>query len=96
MTSETRTTIQLSDIKAVEFECVRCHHRLVRPIGTWQTPVFACPECGETWASYRNTLDFLSKTASQLSRTASIDTPGNDSPFIVRLEIAQPKPKEQP
>jgi len=87
MTSETRTTIQLSDFKAVEFECLNCHSRIVRPIGVWQSPLLCCPECGSTWAHYRGTMDFLAKMSSQIAKIAAIDTPAEDTPFIVRFEI---------
>jgi predicted RNA-binding Zn-ribbon protein involved in translation (DUF1610 family) len=87
MTSETRTTIQLSDIKAVEFECTNCHHRLVRPIGVWQSQWDQCPDCGSIWTHYRATMDFLARFSSQVSKTAVIDTQTNETPFIVRFEI---------
>lgn len=32
MTTETRTTIELKDILAVEFECPKCHSRVTRPV----------------------------------------------------------------
>ena len=36
MTTEIRTTIQLSDVKAIEFECHACRCRIVRPVGGMQ------------------------------------------------------------
>ncbi len=94
MTSETRTTIQLSDFKAIEFECVLCHSRIVRPIGAWLSPLLACPDCGATWEHFKETIRFLAQTISQMAKTSAIDEPETESPFIVRFEIAQPKPKE--
>lgn len=91
MTSETRTTIQLSDIKAVEFECTNCHHRLVRPLGVWQSRWDSCPECGSNWTHYRATMDFLTKLSAQVVKTAEIDTQGNEAPFIVRFEVSTDK-----
>ncbi len=91
MTSEVRTTIQLSDLKAVEFECTQCHARIVRPIGVWSSPLLCCPECGMTWEHYRATMDFLAKTSSQIAKTAAIDDPKSDSPFIVRFELKTDK-----
>ncbi|SPE40203.1 hypothetical protein SBA7_1310007 [Candidatus Sulfotelmatobacter sp. SbA7] len=86
MTSEIRTTIQLSDLKAIEFECRECHCRTVRPMGGIQSLLLCCPECGATWANFRGTLEFLSKTVSQIPKAAAIDSP--ESPFVVRFEIA--------
>jgi predicted RNA-binding Zn-ribbon protein involved in translation (DUF1610 family) len=96
MTSETRTTIQLSDLKAIEFECTNCHHRLVRPLGAWKSYWDSCPECGNNWIHYKATMDFLGAFASQAAKISAIDTQGDKAPFVVRFEIAQPKPKEQP
>lgn len=93
MTNETRTTIQLSDVKAVEIECVKCHSRIVRPVGVWLSRLDCCPDCGVTWVHYRGTIDFLAGMASQIAKIAEIDKPENQAPFVVRLEIAQPKEK---
>jgi hypothetical protein len=91
MTSETRTTIQLSDIRAVEFECNHCHHRLVRPLGVWQSQWEQCPECGSLWSHYRSMMDFLARFASQAAKSSEIDKQGKEAPFTVRLEIATEK-----
>ena len=93
MTSETRTTIQLSDIKAVEFECSSCHHRIVRPVGAWQSYLSECPECGSNWSAYRVAMNFLTQMASQIVSVSRIDGAA-ESPFIVRFELAQPIRKE--
>ena len=90
MTSETRTTIQMSDIRGVEFECTQCHAKIVRPITTWNSPLVCCPDCGVPWNHFRGTMDFLAKTTSQLSKTSALDTQA-DAPFIVRFEIATEK-----
>ena len=87
MTTEIRTTIQLSDVRAIEFECQACHCRIVRPVGGMQPLLFACPECGTTWAHYRGSMDMLTKMASQIAKLAEIDKT-SDAPFLVRFEIA--------
>jgi hypothetical protein len=87
MTSETRTTIQLSDFRAVEIECVACHYRIVRPIGPWNSFLFSCPECGANWAHFRGSMEFLTQMASQIAKVSQIDSPDNQTPFIVRFEI---------
>jgi hypothetical protein len=57
MTAETRTTITLADIKAIEFECTECHTRTIRPLpGDRYTPA-ACPsdECqNKNWYPYHS------------------------------------------
>jgi len=42
MTIETKTTIQLCDIKTVEFECRRCHRIISWPIGAAGKPPVQC------------------------------------------------------
>ncbi len=95
MTSGVRTTIQLSDILTIEFECKACHCRFSRPTGGRQQLLIVCPECETTWAHYRGSMEMLTKMASQIAKLAEIDRPENEAPFIVRFEIAQPR-KEQP
>jgi hypothetical protein len=90
MTSETRTTIQLSDFKTVEFECRSCRSRIVRPVGGTQPLLLACPECGVTWVAYRGVMEFLCKTVSQVPKAATIDSEP-ESPFFVRFEINMDK-----
>jgi hypothetical protein len=87
VTSETRTTIQLSDIQAIEFECRACHCRITRPMGGRQILMLICPECETTWANYRGDMEILTKIASQIARLAGIDDPKNQAPFVVRFEI---------
>ena len=90
MTIETRTTIQLSDIRAIEFECRSCHCRIVRPMGGTQPIMPVCPECGVTWMQYKGTMEFLSNFASQVPKAATIDAQ-NDGPFVVRFEVSTEK-----
>jgi len=95
MISETRTTIQLSDLKAVEVECQQCHCRVVRPMGTQQSLMLGCQECGSTWPNYRGVMEIVNWMISKLPKAAVIDDPTNQAPFVVRVEIAQPPRKEQ-
>jgi hypothetical protein len=45
MTIETRTTVELSDIRHVEFECLTCHAKYVYPIDKFAYPPFVCGVC---------------------------------------------------
>ncbi len=83
----------MSDIKAVEFECSACHHRMVRPVGAWQSFLSECPECGSNWNAYRDAMTFLTQMASRMVKASSIDAE-KDAAFIVRFELAQPIRKE--
>jgi hypothetical protein len=81
----------LSDFKAVEFECLQCRARIVRPIAAWQTRLDCCPDCGVSWIHYRGTMDFFANMASQIAKIASIDDPATQSPFIARFELKTDK-----
>jgi hypothetical protein len=45
MTLETRTTIELGDIRAIEFECAACHARTAIPIEKFNQPPTRCSSC---------------------------------------------------
>jgi hypothetical protein len=45
MTIETRTTIELKDIKAIEFECSECHTKVVYDVGQFTQPLLKCYTC---------------------------------------------------
>lgn len=45
MTVETKTTIELSDVEAVEFECKNCHSVSKWPISIAKSPPLQC-HCG--------------------------------------------------
>jgi hypothetical protein len=45
MTIETRTTVELKDIKAIEFECADCHTKVSYPIDKFAHPVSICYTC---------------------------------------------------
>ena len=49
MTVETRTLFQLSDVEAVEFECRKCHAKVIRKISGFKSPPAVCGNCGEQW-----------------------------------------------
>lgn len=94
MTSETRITISLGDIKAVEVECVKCHTRTVRLVESWSNPSMGCGECGESWImphsqDYENLKRFLEL----LGIYAKLSE--EKMPYRMRLEITgESRPKQ--
>ena len=86
MTSETRTTIEPADFIAIEFECSECHHRLARPMGTWKSMIYACPDCGSNWSQFAGTMKYLANMASQLPKFTP-PSEGEKWPFTLRFEI---------
>ncbi len=49
MTVETKTTIELSDIMTVEFECKNCHAATSWPIGIAKIPPVSCACQSGVW-----------------------------------------------
>jgi hypothetical protein len=45
MTIETKTTIEMRDIKTVEFECGTCHTKVVYDIEKFTVPMMICYTC---------------------------------------------------
>jgi uncharacterized protein (DUF983 family) len=50
MTTETRTLIELKDIKGIEFECPHCGSKTLYTLEKqFQRLVDGCPNCNEDW-----------------------------------------------
>jgi hypothetical protein len=47
MTIETRTTIEPSDISAIEFECMTCHVKTMFPLIKFKNAPISCSSCDE-------------------------------------------------
>jgi DNA-directed RNA polymerase subunit RPC12/RpoP len=93
MTSETRTTIEPEDIRAVELECANCGGRIISAVDKWyiQSPI-ACPNCNVSWTHLRND---LFPTLAKFANMLGILSRKQDSPtVIIRFELATPKRKE--
>jgi hypothetical protein len=87
MTSETRTTIEPNDFKAIEIECRKCKHRIIRPMRLWEGDFLACPVCGVKWDLHKETMEFLGTIAARVSGMANSGRDGAERPFIIRFEI---------
>jgi hypothetical protein len=86
MTTETRTTIEPLDIKAVEIECEKCHYRTTKSVDNWLQDSQCCDNCGESWRVHIQTLNNV-RDAVSLLRIISLQMK-EKMPFSVRLEIA--------
>ena len=85
MTIETKTTIQLSDIKAIEFECKNCHRIALSPIAVATTPPYYCechvppewmPQGGDMYQRIKNLIGLVQQLAQ-----------ANNEPFAIRLVV---------
>lgn len=95
MTSETRTTIDAGDILAVETQCSACGARLSRTVKEYRGELFGCQNCGAQWSHLSEDFKRLGGFVGYL-RWLTDRTQSADFPFKIRLEIAQPMPKDKP
>jgi len=91
MTSETRTTIEPEDIRAVELECAKCGFRSICKVGSWFQQLIACPNCNASWLPLREEFTKLSVLANTLHILSHRQKPPD---VVIRFEIAAPKPKD--
>ena len=89
MTIETRTTMELKDIKAIEFECATCHTKVVYSIDQFSQPVFVCYTChpSKTLISERSTDH---KTIVQLVQLINQLSQLERGVFLMRFDITAP------
>ena len=89
MAKETKITIEVSDIKAIEIECERedCHARYVRPVGRWQSDLISCSVCNQPLMTLNSDdsqrLTYLAGAVASLTRSA-----GSNRPYKIRLVVA--------
>jgi hypothetical protein len=92
MTSETRTTIDPSDVVAIEIECTNCHVRQVRPLGAERGRLDNCPNCNETWmtlgSSDAKNIFYLIQSLNDLKSLME----SGKTPYRIRLEVKGLKP----
>ena len=92
MTIETRTTVQLKDIKAVEFECATCHTKVVYAMDKFAYPLFVCNVCQppKTLVPERGKESEDIKQLIYLINRFS----GKPEAYVMRFDISDSHPKE--
>ncbi len=85
MTIETRHLIELKDVNAVEFECRKCHTKVVKGILGFKNPPVSCGDCG-TQLMIPGSREFERLT--NFLRAVSEFAEEEGEPFALRLEIA--------
>lgn len=87
MTSQTRTTIEPSDILAIELECRTCSSRSIKPVKAWQNEDGVCRNCGASWPQLRSPeFQKLSKFVTAINDVVGLNEL-KDIPFTIRLEL---------
>ena len=84
MTVETKTTIELSDITTVEFECNKCHSITLWPLGVAKVPPPKCYCSDQQWLTVGGeTYEGITSLISLMKRFREI----KNEPFTMRFGI---------
>lgn len=86
MTAETKTSIQLSDIQTVQFECKKCHTITEWPLSLGRPPLAKCPSCDEPqWMHHGGeTFIALNHLLELMHRFSAADGEG----FVMRFGVS--------
>lgn len=84
MTIETKATIQLGDVKSIEFECKNCHCLMTWPIETARQPPSECCGCG---VQFMNASDGSFRRLMELLSMIKDFSAAKSLPFALRLCI---------
>jgi predicted RNA-binding Zn-ribbon protein involved in translation (DUF1610 family) len=89
VTSETRTTIEASDIKALELECTKCGVRAIWKLEQCENPNFEkCAHCGTKWPFQKGfSYQALTSVITGMQELAKVKN-DKEIPFMIRFEIA--------
>jgi hypothetical protein len=88
VTSETRTTIEASDIKAIEIRCSNCGLRTIWQLKEWNDGFQKCAHCGSPWPIHKSqSYQAMSKAIGGIRELASVKD-DKEIPFTIRFEIA--------
>jgi hypothetical protein len=85
MAVETKTTIQLSDIVRVEFECRKCHSITIWPLAVAQQPPISCACSSTRWMAYGDEL--FRGISDLLALVKRMGRGSGKEPFIMRFGI---------
>lgn len=85
MTIETKTTVELSDIKTVEFECRNCHSISLWPLDVAKSPPISCHCDGDQWMTHGGDMFASITRLIELMQRFSKTT---KEPFVMRFGLA--------
>ena len=87
MTIETRTTMELKDIKAIEFECATCHTKLTYNIDKFTIPLMFCTVCQKALIPERGKeLEDIKQLIYLIERFS-----GEGGMYVMRFDVTSPK-----
>jgi uncharacterized C2H2 Zn-finger protein len=89
VTFETRTTIEIRDIVAVEFECPRCHAKMNIPLNAENIVPLKCNRGCEPQWYHDNGLEY--KDLQKLFELLKQYSKHENKPCAIRLELAKNK-----
>src|SRR5579864_7613061 len=85
MAVETKTTIQLSDIVSVEFECQKCHSITTWPLAVAKQPQMSCACSSTRWMSHGD--EMFRGISDLLALVKRMGRASGKEPFIMRFGI---------
>ncbi len=87
MTKELKTTIEPSDILAVEITCTHCGTVISQQIGVWQNNMAQCPSCNTTWMPHRQFLIYIGDIVTRLRHLTSLPKENPGPSISIRFAI---------
>jgi predicted Zn-ribbon and HTH transcriptional regulator len=88
MTFEDRTTLELSDIQTLRFECTACGVGLTFPAAQSIRIPVECPSCKAQWMGTHET-DYVS-IQHLVQAIRYLRSPGDTAAYRLRLELQRP------
>lgn len=86
MTSEVRTTIEASDVIAIEIQCKECGSRSSNSLTKWRASLTGCGNCGANWGHLDNEFKELYYLVGMLRKFGG-EHAKNALPFVLRFEV---------
>jgi len=95
MTTELRTMVEPSDIRALEFECLNCRAKQTVLLSQWKNPNGKCANCLNSWPqSHALAFQSLLHLVESLAEISKING-DNQISFNVRLELVSDPQKSK-
>lgn len=90
MTSEIRTSVEFQDVTGLEFECPKCHAKVLHPFhrGQNRKKISHCPICGENWYITQRPTDALDQIAAFIATFDALSA-HKDIFAKIRLSVAE-------
>jgi DNA replicative helicase MCM subunit Mcm2 (Cdc46/Mcm family) len=93
MTLKSITTIEPSDIQAIEFECSECHSKMTVPTKTFAQPPITCSSCQKNQWFIPGSEDFMDIV--RIGQILKRLTVAEKRQFVMRFDISSPSASDR-